>query len=64
MAALYCIAVEREEVRLIPYSLFYRLVFILIIDVTKAMATIEEFLGIEMNWGKLERLGLGQPVKK
>lgn len=64
MAALYCIAVEREEVRLIPYSLFYRLVFILVIDVTKAMATVEEFLGIEMNWGKLERLGLGQPVKK
>ncbi|MFH0733958.1 MAG: glycosyltransferase family 2 protein [bacterium] len=64
MAALYCIAVEKEEVRLIPYSLVYRLVFILIIDVTKFMATIEEFLGIEMNWGKLERLGLGQPVKK
>ena len=59
MAAVYCIAVEREEFRLVPYAVIYRLVFILLIDVTKAMATIEEFLGIRMTWGKLERTGLG-----
>lgn len=58
LAAIYCIAVEKEELRLIPYALVYRLFFVLVIDVTKAMATIEEFLGIEMNWGKLERTGL------
>lgn len=61
LAAVYCIAVEKEEVRLIPYSIVYRLVFILVIDITKAAATVEEFLGIEMNWGKLQRIGLGQP---
>lgn len=58
LAAIYCIAVEKEELRLIPYALIYRLFFVLVIDVTKAMATIEEFLGLEMNWGKLERTGL------
>lgn len=57
MAALYCIAVEKEELRLVPYAIFYRLVFVLMIDITKGMATIEEFLGLQMNWGKLERVG-------
>jgi hypothetical protein len=57
MTALYCVAVEKEDIRLVPYALIYRLVFILMIDITKAMATVEEFLGIEMNWGKLERVG-------
>ena len=28
-----------------------------IIDITKGMATVEEFLGLAMNWGKLERIG-------
>lgn len=57
MAAIYCIAVEKEEFRLVPYAIIYRMVFILLIDITKAMATVEEFLGIEMEWGKLERSG-------
>lgn len=57
MAAVYCVAVEKEEFRLVLYSLFYRLVFILLIDITKGMATVEEFLGIEMTWGKIERTG-------
>lgn len=57
VSALYCIAIEREELRLLPYALVYRLFFILLIDITKAAATIEEFLGMEMTWGKLERIG-------
>lgn len=59
IAALYCIAVEKEEIRLVFYSLFYRLFFILIIDVCKTVATIEEYLGVGMTWGKLERIGSG-----
>lgn len=59
IAAFYCVAVEKEEVRLIFYSIFYRLFFILIVDVCKTFATIEEFLGIGMTWGKLERIGAG-----
>ncbi|MEZ4700620.1 MAG: glycosyltransferase family 2 protein [Rhodothermales bacterium] len=57
IAALYCVAVEKEEARLIFYSLFYRLFFILIVDVCKTFATVEEFLGLGMVWGKLERIG-------
>ena len=63
MAAVYCIAAEKEEFRLVPYAIIYRVVFILLIDVTKAMATVEEFLGIRMVWGKLERTGLGGSPK-
>ncbi len=55
ITALYCIAVEKEEFRLIWYAILYRMVFILIIDICKTMSTIEEFLGIRMTWGKLER---------
>lgn len=64
MAAIYCIAAEKEEFRLVPYAIIYRIVFILLIDVTKAMATIEEFLGFSMTWGKLERSGTGGSRKQ
>jgi poly-beta-1,6 N-acetyl-D-glucosamine synthase len=57
ISALYCIAVEKEEARLLPYTIIYRMFFILVIDICKAMSTIEEFLGIKMTWGKLERTG-------
>lgn len=56
VTALYCIAVEKEEFRLIWYAIIYRMFFILIIDICKTMSTIEEFLGIKMTWGKLERI--------
>ncbi len=57
VTALYCVAAEKEEFRLVGYSLIYRMFFILIVDICKAMSTVEEFLGIKMTWGKLERLG-------
>ncbi|MCF6268393.1 MAG: glycosyltransferase [Melioribacteraceae bacterium] len=63
MSAVYCIAVEKEEFRLVPWAIVYRMVFVLLIDVTKAMATVEEFLGIKMEWGHLERTGLANNKK-
>ncbi len=57
ITALYCVSVEKEEFRLVAYAIIYRMFFILIIDICKAMSTIEEFLGIRMSWGKLERVG-------
>lgn len=57
ITALYCVAAEKEEMRLVSYAIIYRMVFILIIDICKAMSTVEEFLGIKMTWGKLERNG-------
>ncbi len=56
-SALYCISVEKEEFRLVIYAIIYRMFFILVIDICKAMSTIEEFLGFKMSWGKLERVG-------
>ncbi len=63
VTALYCIAVEKEEFRLIWYAIIYRMFFILIIDICKTMSTIEEFLGIRMTWGKLERENVTEAQK-
>lgn len=57
LTALYCVAAEKEEFRLIFYAIIYRMFFILIIDICKVMSLVEEFLGIKMTWGKLERVG-------
>jgi hypothetical protein len=35
VTALYCVAVEKEEFRLIWYAIIYRMFFILIIDICK-----------------------------
>ncbi len=60
IAAMYCVAVEKEEASLILYSVFYRIFFILFVDVCKAFALIEEGLGLGMTWGKLQRIGSGE----
>jgi poly-beta-1,6-N-acetyl-D-glucosamine synthase len=56
-AALHTVAMEGEDLSLVPYAVVYRFFFILLVDVSKIFATIEEFLNVEMTWGKLERLG-------
>jgi cellulose synthase/poly-beta-1,6-N-acetylglucosamine synthase-like glycosyltransferase len=56
-AALYCVAVEEERLRLVPYAILYRAFFALTIDVAKLFATFEEVLRLRMDWGKLERIG-------
>ncbi len=56
-AALHCVLIEKERLSYVLYSVPYRLFFILIIDVVKLLATIEEVLGIEMEWGRVERKG-------
>lgn len=56
-AALHTVVMEGEELRLVWFALFYRFVFVLMIDIMKVFATIEELMNVEMTWGKLERLG-------
>lgn len=56
-ASIYCVSVTKERMKLVLYSIYYRIFFINIINIAKVMATVEEFFGIEMNWGKLERKG-------
>jgi poly-beta-1,6 N-acetyl-D-glucosamine synthase len=57
IAALHCVLLEKESLVYVPYAIIYRFFFILIIDVCKVLATIEEMLGVEMVWGHIERMG-------
>lgn len=56
-ASLYCVSVTKEKMGLVLYSLYYRIFFINVVNVAKVLATVEEFFGVKMNWGKLERKG-------
>jgi len=56
-AALYTVAMEEEDLGLVPYAVLYRLFFIVIVDVAKMFASLEELFKVRMTWGKLERAG-------
>jgi len=55
--AVHAIVMEKEQLSLAVYSVFYRFFYILIIDVCKVFATLEELIGLDMAWGKLARKG-------
>jgi poly-beta-1,6 N-acetyl-D-glucosamine synthase len=55
VAALVTVSMEEESLGLIPLALVYRFVFVLFLDVIKALASLEEFFRLDMGWGKLER---------
>lgn len=57
VAAVYCVVVEDEDPMLIPYAIAFRMFYITIVDVAKVLATIEEWRGTAMTWGKLQREG-------
>src|SRR5438477_1211182 len=57
LIAVHAILMEREDLGLAIYAVFYRSFYILIIDVTKLFATLEELVGLDMSWGKLARKG-------
>ena len=57
LIAFYAIVMEREDLSLVLYSIFYRFFYVMIIDVCKVFATLEELVGLDMSWGKLARKG-------
>lgn len=57
LIAIHAILMEKEDIGLAIYSMFYRMFYVLIIDVTKLFATLEELVGLDMSWGKLARKG-------
>jgi poly-beta-1,6 N-acetyl-D-glucosamine synthase len=57
IAAAYCVVVEEEDPSLIFYAIAFRLFYIPIVDVSKVFASIEEWRGTAMTWGKLQREG-------
>jgi poly-beta-1,6-N-acetyl-D-glucosamine synthase len=58
-AALHTVAMEEEDITLVPLAIPYRFFFITLIDVAKMFATVEEFARVRMTWGKLDRRGAG-----
>ena len=57
LIAVHAILMEREDMGLAIYAVLYRFFYILIIDVCKVFATLEELIGLDMSWGKLARKG-------
>ncbi len=57
IAALHTVSMEEEELSLVFYSIPYRLFFIFAVDVAKMLSTLEEFFGVRMTWGHVERRG-------
>lgn len=57
IAAIYCVTVEREDISIVFLAPFFRIFYILFVDVVKVLANLEEFLGLKMTWGKLQREG-------
>lgn len=57
VAALFCVAMEQEDMRLTVYSAFYTVFWVTFMDFTKFFATLDEILGVQMSWRKVERLG-------
>ncbi len=55
--ALYCVLVTGESLFLVFYAILYRLFFIEFINIAKILSTFEEWFGVKMTWGKLERKG-------
>jgi poly-beta-1,6-N-acetyl-D-glucosamine synthase len=56
-AALHTVAMEEEDLRLVPLAILYRFFFIATVDVAKLFATVEELFNVKMSWGKLQRAG-------
>jgi len=57
VTAMYCLSMENESMKLSLYSVPYRIYFVLLTDVCKVLASVEELLQVRMSWGKLERVG-------
>jgi poly-beta-1,6 N-acetyl-D-glucosamine synthase len=56
-AALHTVAMEEEDLWLVPLAILYRFFFIATVDVAKLFATVEELMNVKMGWGKLQRAG-------
>ena len=56
-AALYTVVMEEEDLSLVPYAVIYRFMFVIMIDVAKVFAMVEESANVQMTWGKLARAG-------
>ena len=56
-ATLHFVAMEREDLALVPFAIFSRFVYGTLLQVVKLLAMVEEFAKVRMTWGKLDRRG-------
>ncbi len=58
----FCVAVERESPWLVALTPVFRGFYMLVLDVARLLATLEEYKGVAMGWDKIARLGRFRPV--
>ncbi|MFO0663192.1 MAG: glycosyltransferase family 2 protein [Polyangiaceae bacterium] len=54
---LYCLAIDQKNVLYAFLAPIERMMFSIVLDVCRVLASIEELFGIQMSWGKLDRKG-------
>ncbi|MBX3200950.1 MAG: glycosyltransferase family 2 protein [Labilithrix sp.] len=54
---LYCLAIDGKNVLYAFLAPVERMMFTIVLDVCRGLASVEEVFGVEMSWGKLERKG-------
>jgi biofilm PGA synthesis N-glycosyltransferase PgaC len=54
---LYCLAIDGKNVLYAFLAPLERMMFTIVLDVCRGLASIEELFGIQMSWGKLDRKG-------
>jgi poly-beta-1,6 N-acetyl-D-glucosamine synthase len=57
VSAWYSVGIEERDLRLALYTPLERLIYQILMDICRILATLEEFVGFKMSWGKLERKG-------
>lgn len=57
LAAVFCLTQEKEDLRLIPYAVLYRLFFIPFVDSMRFFASLDELFNVRMGWFTQQRMG-------
>ena len=55
--AAFCVTVEDESPWLIGLAPVFRVFYMVVLDVARLLAAVEEFAAVGMNWDKVSRLG-------
>jgi poly-beta-1,6 N-acetyl-D-glucosamine synthase len=60
--ALYCVCVEDEQPRLALLAPFFRVFYLIVLDVARLFAAFDELARVRMSWDKVARLGRLSPA--
>jgi biofilm PGA synthesis N-glycosyltransferase PgaC len=58
----FCVAAEDENPCLVVLTPVFRSFYMVVLDVARLLATLEEFRGVAMGWDKIARLGSFRPA--